>query len=44
MSKSTLSHGFGIVGYRYKSISYQEGDLVFHYWKGVDIYLNIELF
>ncbi len=29
MSTSILYHGFGIVGYRYKSTSYQEGDLVF---------------
>ena len=29
MSTSILYHGFGVVGYRYKSTSYQEGDLVF---------------
>jgi len=29
MSTSILYHGFGIVGYRYKNTSYQEGDLVF---------------
>jgi transposase len=29
MSTSILYHGFGVVGYRYKSTSYQEGNLVF---------------
>lgn len=29
MSTSILYHGFGVVGYRYKNTSYQEGNLVF---------------
>lgn len=29
MSTSILYHGFGVVGYRYKSTSYQDGNLIF---------------
>ncbi len=29
MATSIMYHGFGIVGYRYKSTSHQEGDMIF---------------